>query len=212
MCGIFATINNNQQIITIKKEFMKGKDRGPEFSILKHYYKDIFIGFHRLAINGLNEKSNQPFEIDNLVLVCNGEIYNFRELAIANNITLKTDSDCEIILHLYKRYGIEYTLHLLDGVFAFIIYDKLKANFIVARDPYGVRPLYYYIDSNEYGFASDLKSIYRLPYRKNTIQNFLPGNYMILTSINSKIKCYLNKYHNFVSCVIKKRSSLASLM
>lgn len=196
MCGIFATINNNQKTNIIEKEFIKGKDRGPEFSILKTY-NNITIGFHRLAINGLNQKSNQPFEIDNLVLVCNGEIYNFRELAIANNITLTTDSDCEIILHLYRLYGLEYTLHLLDGVFAFIIYDKLKANFIVARDPYGVRPLYYYIDSNEYGFASDLKSIYKLPYRKNIIQNFLPGNYMILTSINSKIKCYLNKYHNF---------------
>ena len=103
MCGIFATINNNQQTITIEKEFMKGRDRGPEFSILKTY-NNITIGFHRLAINGLNQKSNQPFEIDNLVLVCNGEIYNFRELAIANNITLKTDSDCEIILHLYRLY------------------------------------------------------------------------------------------------------------
>ena len=179
MCGIFATINNNQKTITIEKEFMKGRDRGPEFSILKTY-NNITIGFHRLAINGLNQKSNQPFEIDNLVLVCNGEIYNFRELAIDNNITLKTDSDCEIILHLYRLYGLEYTLHLLDGVFAFIIYDKLKANFIVARDPYGVRPLYYYIDSNEYGFSSDLKSIYKLPYRKNIIEIF----YQVITDIN----------------------------
>tara|TARA_Y100000591_G_scaffold332551_1_gene370315 strand:+ start:745 stop:2436 length:1692 start_codon:yes stop_codon:yes gene_type:complete len=195
MCGIFATINNIQESSSIEKEFMKGKNRGPEFSILKTF-NNITIGFHRLAINGLNEKSNQPFEINNLVLICNGEIYNYRELAITNNIKLTTDSDCEIILHLYKLYGLEYTLHLLDGVFAFIIYDKLKATFIIARDPYGIRPLYYYTDSNQYGFASELKSIYKFPHRKKLIQNFLPGNYMILSNLDSKITCYLNKYHS----------------
>ena len=197
MCGIFSTINNNKNNSIIKKEFYKTQDRGPEFSILKYYYKNVFIGFHRLAINGLNEKSNQPFEIDNLVLVCNGEIYNYQELAISNNIKLTTDSDCEIILHLYKRVGIEYTLHLLDGVFAFFIYDKINHQFIVARDPFGVRPLYYYTENNEYGFASDLKSIYKLPYRKKLIHNFLPGHYMILTNLNYKIHNITNKYYNF---------------
>ena len=116
MCGIFALINNNSNNNKnnsnnniIENNFNKGKPRGPEFSVLKNH-KNIIFGFHRLAINGLNTKSNQPFEINNCVLICNGEIYNFAQLAMDNNITLETDSDCEIILHLYKLYGMEYSI------------------------------------------------------------------------------------------------------
>ena len=86
MCGIFGIINYNKNDLTnIKKEFNKGINRGPEFSILKDY-NNLLLGFHRLAINGLNDKSNQPFEIDNIVLICNGEIYNYQELAKDNNL------------------------------------------------------------------------------------------------------------------------------
>ena len=182
MCGIFGLINYNQY--NIKKQynsFLKGKPRGPEFSILKKY-NNVAIGFHRLAINGLNNESNQPFEINNVVLVCNGEIYNYKELAKDNNIELQTDSDCEIILHLYLLYGVEYTLNLLDGVFSFSIYDKNTEQVILARDPYGVRPLYFYFEYNVLGFASELKSLYNLCVYKNNIYNFLPGNYMIINN------------------------------
>ena len=71
----------------------------------------------------MSEDSNQPFNINNIQLICNGEIYNYKELF--NNITYKptTNSDCEIIIYLYILYGIEYTLNLLDGVFGFILID-----------------------------------------------------------------------------------------
>ena len=108
MCGIFGLINYNQY--NIKKQynsFLKGKPRGPEFSILKKY-NNVAIGFHRLAINGLNSESNQPFEINNVVLVCNGEIYNYKELVTCFNLEMKTQSDCEVILLLYKKIGIDY--------------------------------------------------------------------------------------------------------
>ena len=104
MCGIFGLVNYktiNRQ--TIYKSFNNGKNRGPEFSITKEV-NNIFFGFHRLAINGLNDESNQPFDIKNCILICNGEIYNFKELAKNNNINLTTQSDCEIIIHLYKLY------------------------------------------------------------------------------------------------------------
>ena len=142
MCGIFALLNNkttyNQQ--TIQNCFQKGINRGPEYSELKSLNNNVIFGFHRLAINGLNEKSNQPLIIDNITLICNGEIYNYKELFQKMNIEPTTSSDCEIIIHLYKRYGIEYTLQLLDGVFAFVLYDD--NTIYIARDPYGVRPLY----------------------------------------------------------------------
>ena len=199
MCGIFAIVNSNNNSHTNKtnvlSSFNNGINRGPEFSILKDY-NNIKIGFHRLAINGLNDHSNQPFEINNIVLVCNGEIYNFKQLAEENSITLTTDSDCEIILHLYLMYGIEYTLSLLDGVFSFIIYDKNNNNLIIARDPYGVRPLYYFFENDVITFASELKVLYNLSLLKNNIYNFLPGHYMIINDINSKLVNY-NKYTSF---------------
>ena len=203
MCGIFGLINKNNDSEKITKniytndfintQFIKGKNRGPEFSILKEYDNN-FIGFHRLAINGLNDKSNQPFEINDNILVCNGEIYNFVKLAKDNNIILKSDSDCEIILHLYFLYGIEYTLQLLDGVFSFIIYDKKINTFYIARDPYGVRPLYIFNENNYIGFASELSCIYNFPKYKENIQNFLPGNYITIKhdTINYDFKKYVD--------------------
>ena len=200
MCGIFGLVNYktiNRQ--TIYKSFNNGKNRGPEFSITKEV-NNIFFGFHRLAINGLNDKSNQPFDIKNCILICNGEIYNFKELAKNNNINLTTQSDCEIIIHLYKLYGIEYTLQLLDGVFAFLLYDKTKDAFYVARDPYGVRPLYFYNENNIYGFASEIKSIYEFTKSKDNIKSFLPGNYLTITNVQNEwyYKAELKKYYNML--------------
>ena len=202
MCGIFAIVNSNNNSNTNKTNvwtsFNNGKNRGPEFSILKDY-DNIKIGFHRLAINGLNVESNQPFEINNIVLVCNGEIYNFKQLAEENSITLTTDSDCEIILHLYLMYGIEYTLSILDGVFSFIIYDKNNNNLIIARDPYGVRPLYYFFENDIISFASELKALYNLSLLKNNIHNFIPGHYMIINNINSKLDKYDYIYYKYTT-------------
>jgi asparagine synthase (glutamine-hydrolysing) len=201
MCGIFAILNANENTHTsssnLKKCFDKGKSRGPEFSSL-NLYDNIHIGFHRLAINGLNTQSNQPFEINNIILVCNGEIYNFKQLAEDNSIALTTDSDCEIILHLYQKYGIEFTLSILDGVFAFILYDRNINKVIVGRDPYGVRPLYYFSENNIVSFASELKVLYPLSLTKKNIQHFTPGSYMIID--NSKTKSTFYKQYTSFPC------------
>ena len=117
MCGIFALLNNNSDKKIVNNEFMKGQGRGPEFSKLDFSYIKMTLGFHRLAINGLNQESNQPIVIDDIVLICNGEIYNYKELYSHMNIHTKTGSDCEVIIHLFIRYGIEQTLLMLDGVF-----------------------------------------------------------------------------------------------
>ena len=210
MCGIFTIVNSDDNINndcdTIETAFYNGQPRGPEFSTLNNY-DNVCIGFHRLAINGLNDKSNQPFEIDNTVMVCNGEIYNFKQLALENSIKLTTDSDCEIILHLYLMYGIEYTLTLLDGVFAIIIYDKNNNKLIAARDPYGVRPLYYYIENRTISFASELKVLYSLAFNKRKINHFEPGNFMIFNEINNRVVNYnYKKYTSFPCSNIKYTS------
>ena len=191
MCGIFALLNYNNITPKILKNFDKGAPRGPEYSSITKYENNItnlIFGFHRLAINGLNPASNQPFNQDGIILICNGEIYNFRELAEQNNIQLNTDSDCEIILHMYRLYGIEYTLKSLDGVFAFILYDTINKLFHIARDPYGVRPLYYFMNyENQYGFASELKSLYQLSKQKHLIHQFIPGQYATIDCTNEYI-------------------------
>jgi asparagine synthase (glutamine-hydrolysing) len=89
---------------------MKGVKRGPEFSKLDSNFNKIKLGFHRLAINGLNEESNQPLLINNIALICNGEIYNYKRLYSYMDIQPTTGSDCEVIIHLYLKYGIEQTL------------------------------------------------------------------------------------------------------
>lgn len=197
MCGIFALLNNENSISDelIKIQFEKGKNRGPEFSILQNVSLKTKFGFHRLAINGLNTVSNQPIKVNNITLICNGEIYNYKELyRLLPDVKSKTDSDCEIIIHLYERFGIEYTLKILDGVFAFVLLDDncnaVEAKLFVARDPYGVRPLYFLKNklfgmqnSNEniLGFASELKVLSGLCNNSVNIENaydidqFQPG-------------------------------------
>jgi asparagine synthase (glutamine-hydrolysing) len=148
MCGIFALLNSiNASLETLSREFMNGQGRGPEFSKLDTSYTGMTLGFHRLAINGLNEASNQPLVINDVVLICNRDIYNYRQLYKDMGVEPKTGSDCELIIHLYLKYGIEQTLTMLDGVYAFILYDNrlsedLSNKMYIARDPLGVRPLY----------------------------------------------------------------------
>ena len=146
MCGIFALLNADSRLNfeIIESAFNKGQSRGPERSRSISPCIACNIGFHRLAINGLNTESDQPLLNEEVLLVCNGEIYNYRDLyKLFPDDTAKTDSDCEIIIHMYKKYGIDYTLNNLDGVFAFVLIDLEKNKMFVARDPYGVRPLYH---------------------------------------------------------------------
>lgn len=196
MCGIFSLLNNDDTFSSdfILKQFNKGHKRGPEFSSLQKEICDFILGFHRLAINGCDDISHQPIILNNdYYLICNGEIYNYKELYEKMGITPTTNSDCEVILHLYIHYGIEQTLRMLDGVFAFILVDLNVHNdkpiIHVARDPLGVRPLYKlykeYSGKSLYGFASDAKSLIEFKKSKNDrneqnkyfLQHFEPGTY-----------------------------------
>jgi asparagine synthase (glutamine-hydrolysing) len=203
MCGIFLLLNNDNTFSYefVETQFEKGKIRGPEFSKLIYLNDNMTIGFHRLAINGLNDSANQPFFLEDTMLICNGEIYNYKDLYKKMGIIPTTESDCEVIVHLYKRYGIEQTLHMLDGVFAFTLYDFNKELIFVSRDPYGVRPLYslnlYSLKhvENIIGFASELKTMANFledaslnssndvminkMCGKNMIEQFTPGTYQV---------------------------------
>lgn len=209
MCGIFSIISGE----TISKEFTgennnivdynfnKGKSRGPENSTLKFINNNVLFGFHRLAINGLNELSNQPICINGVYLICNGEIYNYQSIYKELQITPKTNSDCESIIHLYQKYGIQYTLQNLDGVFSFVLYDSNKSLFYIARDPYGVRPLFYIYSNNTFICASLLKQINS--YSKNQhVLAFPTGSVCSFKTTNNNIvNVHFEKYIHFPLCV-----------
>ena len=205
MCGIFTLLNYSEVNYDkfIKCQFMKGKNRGPEFSDLQHISMNAIFGFHRLAINGLDDISNQPITIDNIHLICNGEIYNYRELYKLMDVSPKTNSDCEVIIHLYKRYGIKQTLKMLDGVFAFALCDNnhtnLESNIYIARDPYGIRPLYFLNNTKEtvkvIGFASELKMLSDFCNQNPeelTISQFKPGTYSSFNLNKSALATWMN--------------------
>lgn len=162
MCG-FSLYFNNDDTNNIEA-FNNLQPRGPECSTVVRV-KKAFLGFHRLCINGLKEVANQPFVQDGVYLVCNGEIYNHTKLGVRES---KSGSDCEAILHLYlQQRAIAHDPHLaavltakrLDGEFAFALYDTKYDVIHLARDPTGVRPLYWSRHEVSLGAASELKGI-----------------------------------------------------
>ena len=157
MCGIFAYLNKKIEYKKIKEGFDKIQNRGPDASYLLRF-NNIYLGFHRLKINDMSIDANQPFSDNHLHLICNGEIYNFEKLKETYDIKTVSKSDCEVIMYLYKKFGVYKTCQLLDGVFAFVIYDSEIEKVFVGRDPYGVRPMFIGYDNNDdLYFSSEIK-------------------------------------------------------
>lgn len=186
MCGIFGLLLKESYNIEddledkykIKHHFKLGEKRGPEYSTIQNMNSHIIWGFHRLCINGLDEISNQPIKTDFCTMMCNGEIYNYKQLIKQFRLNVKTNSDCEVIVLLYEIVGPTF-VNLLDGVFSFIIYDSFRNKVIIGRDPYGVRPLYMcHYENGNIGFASDLMP---LLFDKNIsdVHQYEPGTYCI---------------------------------
>ncbi|MGP1580663.1 MAG: asparagine synthase (glutamine-hydrolyzing) [Wolinella sp.] len=122
----------------------------------------ITLAHNRLAIIDLSKSGNQPMKYGNLVIILNGEIYNYRELkeelkALGEEFV--GSSDTEVLLHALAHYGLETTLEKLNGMFAFALYDECAKKLILARDHFGKKPLYYYYNSSTFLFASEIKAI-----------------------------------------------------
>jgi asparagine synthase (glutamine-hydrolysing) len=123
--------------------------------------KNIFLGHHRLSIIDTSDKSNQPMKINDLVIIFNGVIYNYKELRknlITKGHIFNSSGDTEVIIRLYIEYGSE-CVNYLDGVFSFAIYDTKKNNLFLARDRIGIKPLYYTLDNNEFRFSSSMNGL-----------------------------------------------------
>lgn len=167
MCGICGfyfnkIIKKDAALESVKIMSSRMKMRGPDGEGIWSEDK-IVLGHRRLAIQDLKERSNQPFLSRNgrFVLVFNGEIYNFRELRknlISQGVIFYTTSDTEVLLEMYVFYGTE-AFKKLRGMFSIGIWDKFKSELILARDPYGIKPLYYSNTEKGFLFASQVKAI-----------------------------------------------------
>ncbi len=185
MCSIMGYCGDTADIEAFQEGFDQTVSRGPDDSRIIDTGKGL-LGFHRLSIMGLTPSGMQPFERNGSYVVCNGELYGFesqkKELE-QKGYTFVSDSDCEILLPLYFEYGTEM-FQKLDAEFACIIYDGETGSYIAARDPIGIRPLYYgYDKEGTILFASEAKNLVGLT---DKILPFPPGHYYK----DGKFTCY----------------------
>lgn len=176
MCSIMGYCGSGATFDDFKKGFDRTVSRGPDDSRIIDTGKGL-LGFHRLSIMGLTPSGMQPFELDGSYVVCNGELYGFeKQKAVLKQkgYLFQSDSDCEILLPMYREYGTDM-FAMLDAEFACILYDGNTGEYIAARDPIGIRPLYYgYDDKGVVLFASEAKNLVGLT---DKIMPFPPGHF-----------------------------------
>ncbi|RXJ93704.1 asparagine synthase (glutamine-hydrolyzing) [Malaciobacter molluscorum] len=215
MCGILGA---NFEVKNFKDAIKYIENRGPDFQAIKTINKNSFA-HTRLSIIDLDNEANQPMIFDEILIVFNGEIYNYQELVKQHDLYCKTKSDTEVLIRLYLKYGKDF-LHYLNGMFSFCIYDMKKDSFFCARDRYGKKPFFYYFKNNKFIFSSSIKSIleilkttpklnkvalsqymqYFVSLGENTfyqdIKKLEASNFLILENKNLSIKKYykINTY------------------
>ncbi len=173
MCGIAGFSGNfSQQVLIDMTQTIN--HRGPDdFGTFFDDNKQVGLGHKRLSILDLTSAGHQPMECPSkrYIICYNGEVYNFRELRtelIAKGCTFNSESDTEVLLHLYIIFGKEM-LSKLNGIFAFAIYDKQTEELFIARDHFGTKPFYYVTSDEGFAFSSELKSLLKIPNLDKTI-------------------------------------------
>lgn len=189
MCGIagyFGTRNIKKE--TLDRTLISLRDRGPDnqeyksFLINKKKGKKVILLNSRLSIIDLNKRSNQPFTKHNLSITFNGEIYNYRdlrEILKLQGYKFKTNSDTEVILSGYNRYGLNF-FKMMKGMWALAIFDKSKNELILSRDRFGEKPLYYFKDEANLYFGSQIRQISLLSKKNFKLNNAQIINYLQL--------------------------------
>ena len=175
MCSIMGYCGSCADLSLFRSCFDQTISRGPDDSRVLEIGGGL-LAFHRLAIMGLTPEGMQPFTLDSSAVVCNGEIYGYEKLKeqLSEKYTFQSGSDCEVLLPLYREYGVDM-FQMLDAEFALILYDGVSGQFIAARDPIGIRPLYYGYDAQGViVFASEPKNLTGLCEK---ILPFPPGCY-----------------------------------
>ena len=233
MCGIcgelkFKEYSFNEEKLTALKGSISNRGRDSD-GIFRN--DDIFLGHHRLSIIDTSNKSDQPMKVGNYIIIFNGIIYNYidlRNTLIAKGHVFNSSGDTEVIIKMFIEYGNNCVNHL-DGVFSFCIYDITKKNIFLARDRFGIKPLYYSINEKHIVFSSSVKGI--INYKNNkqinpialnyqfTLHSVVPAPHTIISGINklepgctmniSKSgKKYINRYFNIEKIEISDLSDI----
>jgi asparagine synthase (glutamine-hydrolysing) len=185
MCGIFYLFG-----IPTNTEYLSLSKRGPDNTQIVVYNEQHFFCFHRLSINDQSDLGNQPFYNDDFIFMCNGEIYNHKELEQKYDIECKSKSDCEVIFHLYQKgYNFMDIIKELHGVFSIILYDKQKNILYAANDSFGIRPLFYTTENNTLCLSSEMKGNTQFSWTR-----FPPGS-IFSYDFNTKEYIFINYYH-----------------
>ncbi|MBY6186651.1 asparagine synthase B [Marinobacter hydrocarbonoclasticus] len=180
MCGIFAILDLKTDPQALRQDALRLaktlRHRGPDWSGI-YADEQAILAHERLAIVDIDNGAQPLYSPDgNLVLAVNGEIYNHRELReeLSVGYAFQTGSDCEVILALYHKYGVNF-LDKLNGIFAFVLWDKARGRYLVGRDHIGIIPLYQGFDEhgNRY-YASEMKALVPVC---NQVEEFFPGQY-----------------------------------
>lgn len=207
MCGIVGFTNciDNSNVV-ISDMMDRIKHRGPDAEG-KYVDEGIALGHRRLSIIDVSSQGDQPLfnEDGSVVLVFNGEIYNFqgiREKLVAAGHKFKTKTDSEVLVHGYEEYGPKL-LDMLRGMFSFVIWDKNKKELFGARDFFGIKPLYYAKMNNTFMFGSEIKSFLAHPHFKkelneDVLENYLTFQYSPTNETFFKNVCKLPPAHYFI--------------
>ena len=189
MCGIAGIISktevSDEEFKHLNSATRKLHKRGPDAEGIRNYGKVAF-GHRRLSIIDTSDTSNQPLEdISNrYTIVFNGEIYNYKEIKevlLQEGFKFKTESDTEVLLQAYIRYGTAF-LNKLNGFFALAIYDKEEKSVLLARDRFGIKPLIFYKSENAIYFASEMKALFEFNIPReidnSSLYTYLQLNYI----------------------------------
>lgn len=208
MCG-FLFYNSQKRIDQKTEKIIDNSERnhesrGPDFfKKIKIEDSNSILYFRRLSIIGLEPSSNQPLEIDGHIIMFNGEIYNYKEIKCdyLKDTKFISKSDTEVILRLYLKYGFEF-FKKLSGIYSILIFDKKNKNLIIYRDPFGIKPLYYYCKNGELIISSQAKTINKikktgLDTKSAEIYKFF-GNLLSINSIYNDIFAFEPGYIHFI--------------
>ncbi|MFV7642888.1 asparagine synthase B [Shewanella algae] len=209
MCSIFAILDIQSDASALRSTALEMsklmRHRGPDWSGI-HTTARAILAHERLAIVDI-EHGAQPLlsEDGQLVLAVNGEIYNHKELKaeLGDKYSYQTNSDCEVILALYQEYGCDF-LDKLNGIFAFVLYDKAKDCYLIGRDHMGIIPLYTGRDtSGNFYVASEMKAL--VPVCK-TVEVFSPGHYLY-SADDAPVQYYQRDWRDYEAVAQNSASS-----
>ena len=195
MCGIAGFYHSKNQY-ALPQMLAAIAHRGPDAKGM--YFSEnegVALGHRRLSIIDLSDAANQPFKKHGLVLVFNGEIYNYQELTkelIKLGVYFQTYSDTEVLLEAWYHWGVQ-CLNKLRGMFAFTLYDEKTKKMYFARDPFGIKPFFYYHEQDRFAFASELKAL--LPVMNSKQINPLGVSASLLYVWLPDSVCMLDKVH-----------------